>query len=373
MAVPRTTLWRRDEHTEGKHLVLEQYLKAWFPILGMRKTNGRILFVDGFAGPGEYRGGEDGSPVVAMRVLAEHSAKSRIAAEVVFHFIEQEPDRAQHLRRLVDAWRPKLPATARVHVRQGSFDGSMTEVLGDLAEQGKRMAPALVMIDPFGVSGMPMRTIGRILANPKCEVYVSFMWEPMNRFVSLPEFEVPMDESFGSSEWRGARQLEGRERRDFLHDLYRRRLKEVGATQVVLFHLFAGNRLKYSIFFGTGHTLGSDRMKEAIWKADPSGDYSFRGGEQAQISFLEPNFAPLQEALQERFEAAGWVSIKKIEEFVRSDATIFHTGQMRSQALIPMERAGRIEVKVNDRIRKKGSTYPKDCLVNFRPEAPRFL
>ena len=78
--------------------------------------------------------------------------------------------------------------------RQGSFDGSMTEVLGDLAEQGKRMAPALVMIDPFGVKRHADRvTIGRILANPKCEVYVSFMWEPMNRFVSLPEFEVPMD------------------------------------------------------------------------------------------------------------------------------------------------------------------------------------
>ena len=70
MAVPRTTLWRRDAHTEGKHLVLENYLKAWFPILGMGNRNGRILFVDGFAGRGEYEGGEEGSPVVAMRVLS---------------------------------------------------------------------------------------------------------------------------------------------------------------------------------------------------------------------------------------------------------------------------------------------------------------
>ena len=267
MATPRTTLWNRDEHTGGKHLVLEQYLKAWFPILA--STNGRILFVDGFAGPGEYQGGEDGSPVVAMRVFAEHSARSRIAAEVVFYFIEQDPKRVQHLKRLVDDWNPKLPATARVHVRQGSFDESMTEVLDELAEQGKRMAPALVMIDPFGVSGMPMRTVGRILANPKCEVYVSFMWEAMNRWVSQREFEGSMDESFGSSEWRKARQLTGGKRRDFLHGLYRRRLKEVGATQVVYFHLFAKNRLKYSIFFGTGHTMGLDRMKESIWKADP--------------------------------------------------------------------------------------------------------
>lgn len=30
-----TTRWPRGEHTPGKHLVLQGYLKAWYPILGM--------------------------------------------------------------------------------------------------------------------------------------------------------------------------------------------------------------------------------------------------------------------------------------------------------------------------------------------------
>ena len=80
MAVPKTTLWKRSPHTEGKHLVLEHYLNAWFAILGRDTLARRILFVDGFAGPGRYEGGEEGSPVVAMRVLAEHSAAKRINA-----------------------------------------------------------------------------------------------------------------------------------------------------------------------------------------------------------------------------------------------------------------------------------------------------
>ena len=229
------------------------------------------------------------------------------------------------------------------------------------------------MIDPFGVKGMPMSVIRRIMANRSCEVYLSFMWEAMNRFVSQPEFEPSMDELFGSGEWRRARNLAGGERRDFLHGLYQKQLREAGAKQVVQFHLFAGNRLKYSVFFGTRHPLGSDRMKQAIWKVAPFGDFSFRGGEQAQISFLDPDFAPLLKALIKRFEEAGWVSIEAIEDFVRSDATIYYAGQVRPHALRPMERAGRIEVKVNDRIRRKGSNYPKNCLINFRPEAPRFL
>lgn len=85
MAAPKETVWRREDHTEGKHLVLGHYLEAWFPILGMGDRNGRILFIDGFAGPGEYGGGEEGSPVVAMRVLAKHSARELINSVEVDH------------------------------------------------------------------------------------------------------------------------------------------------------------------------------------------------------------------------------------------------------------------------------------------------
>ena len=47
MAAPKATVWTREPHTEGKHLVFEHYLKAWIPIMASR--NPRIIIVDGFA------------------------------------------------------------------------------------------------------------------------------------------------------------------------------------------------------------------------------------------------------------------------------------------------------------------------------------
>jgi len=225
------------------------------------------------------------------------------------------------------------------------------------------------MMDPFGVKGIPIDVIERILGNEKCEVYVTFMWEAINRHIGAPEFEGHLTQLFGTDGWKDAIHLGGRERKLFLHRLYRRQLKAAGARQVVHFHLLKGKRLKYSIFFGTGHTLGSDRMKAAIWKADPSGDYGFRAGAQDQMNLLEPDYGPLQGALHERFEEAGWVPIEEIEDFVRSDATIYYEGQLRERALRPMEREQRIEVKS----RKKSLSYPSGCLVNFRPQVLRFL
>ena len=361
MAAPKEILWRREPHTEGKHLVLREYLKAWLPILG--KVSGRILFIDGFAGPGEYEGGEEGSPVIAMRTLAEHSAKIR--AEVVFLFIEKDERRARHLKGLVDRRRPRLPPTAKVLVRKGDFDSQMTEALDQLDEQKGLMAPALVMIDPFGVKGMPMDVIRRILANPKCEVYASFMWESMNRFFSTPEFEGPLDELFGTGDWRSANDLAEKERRDFLYGLYRSQLKEAGAEQVVHFDLYAGNRLRYSIFFGTGHTKGSDRMKKAMWKVAPWGDFSFRGVMRDQLVLLEPqpDFQPLRDTLQNRFADQGWVTVADILEFVSSDETAYHDTQVKKPVLKPMEEEGLIRVERPEGSRK--GTFSEGCRILF--------
>ena len=275
---------------------------------------------------------------------------------------------------LVEKWRPILHPSGTPSAKEGSFDSSMKDVLDYLEEHGKQMAPAFVMIDPFGVKGMPMEVIRRILKNPRCEVYVSFMWEHMNRFVSESEFEAPLDELFGTEEWRAGMKLAGDDRKDFLHGLYGKQLKEAGAGQVVHFHLFKGNRLKYSIFFGTSHTTGSDRMKKAIWRADPSGGYSFRGGTQDQLVLLDlvqPDFAPLQNALQDQFADGGWVSIEDVLEFVRSDQTIYHDAQVKTPALKPME--GRGLLRVDPHTRKRRGTYPEGCLIKFEPRAVPFI
>ena len=68
--MPRTTLWPLEPHTEAKHRLLQRYLGAWFPILS--RSSGRIVFFDGFAGPGEFEGGEPGSPILALQTLLDH-------------------------------------------------------------------------------------------------------------------------------------------------------------------------------------------------------------------------------------------------------------------------------------------------------------
>lgn len=356
-------LWKLEPHTRGKHLVLKRYLDAWFPIMG--SWNGRILFIDGFAGPGEYEDGEEGSPIIALKSLLEHRSKGMVTAEVGFLFIEKDPDRAAHLEELVDNLRP-IPANCKTRIVHAAFDQKLTQVLDQLDAQAKRLAPCFVMVDPFGVSDTPMDVIAGILRNPKSEVYVSFMYEFINRFKETSEFEHHLDSLFGTGDWRdGIGILDQEKRKQFFYDLYERQLRRAGAKYVVHFEMYEGQRLVYAIFFGTHDLTGCNRMKEAIWKVAPFGDFAFKGTRSGQLTLdLQlADFDYLKRALNEEFRGKGWITIKAVEDFVASDKTDYYTSQIRKNALVPMEDAGAMEIDPGTRKRKR--TYPDGTKLRF--------
>src|SRR5438876_94766 len=78
-------LWVRKPHTAAKHSILRHYLEAWFPKLAWTS---RVFFVDGFAGPGEYAGGEPGSPIIALNAAVQHKGDLS-KCELLFMFVER--------------------------------------------------------------------------------------------------------------------------------------------------------------------------------------------------------------------------------------------------------------------------------------------
>src|SRR5579863_9793553 len=87
------TVWNLEPHTAKKHEILRRYFEAWLPILS--QTNPRLLYIDAFAGPGEYLGGEDGSPVVVLKAARDHVIE--FTSELVCLFVESEEARYHHL------------------------------------------------------------------------------------------------------------------------------------------------------------------------------------------------------------------------------------------------------------------------------------
>ena len=260
-------LWELKRHTGAKHQILRAYLSAWFPILG--SAHGRVIFVDGFAGPGEYTDGEPGSPLVAIEAASVHQGRLS-HRELMFLFIEEDAERHEHLEGVIAAKQAAGEIPTNFHYR--ALHGSFAEVVGGVLNSlgRNRLDPAFVMIDPFGVKGIPYELIQRLAGYPQTELLISFMYESIARFLSTTEFEQHLDSLFGCPEWRQALSISDPARKaTYLHDLFRQQLEAAGMDHVRSFKMIdEGGRTEYFLFFATHHVKGLEVMKDAMWSLE---------------------------------------------------------------------------------------------------------
>ena len=367
--VNRTT-WPIEPHTQAKHDLLRFYLNAWFPILSSG-SNQHVIFLDGFAGPGVYAGGEPGSPIIALETLVSHSHFSRMSqTKFTFILVEKDHNYFKSLKdELAGFWRELggKPTNVFVHSINNEFRSVAEQIA--MTSEGQQ-APTLAFIDPFGWSGVPMTTIRDLLSSRQCEVLFNFMYDSVNRFVTDETLGVAhhFEELFGTSgaEHRHASTQSTEARKIFLRDLYVNQLREVGGFRFVKsFEVINRNRGRtaYFLVFGTRSPRGFDRMKGAMWRLDPVSGNRYSGDEGGQLPLfpLEPDLTTLKVALQDRF-AGATVGVKRIEQFVVEETDYTTTHYKR--VLKVLEDEGVISCVSG---RKKRGTYPSGTVLHFQP------
>jgi three-Cys-motif partner protein len=270
--------WVYREHTRVKHELLQKYLRGWMPILGKRHP--RIVYVDGFAGRGEYSDGSAGSPIIAMRVAAEVQKKFGYPEEVVCINIERNRDNYENLVECVKQEVEKCPI-AKVHNICGEFAQEVSEMLRKVRG---RLAPSFFFIDPFGFSGVPFSVIADVLSIPRTEVFLTFMTRDMSRFLDSSAHEKIYDALFGTSEWRGiSSRCSGIQREYELLALYRRQLHRaanVKYTWPFNVHMAEQRRTIYYLMHATNHFLGLKLMKDIMYNQGAKGIFSYLGPEE---------------------------------------------------------------------------------------------
>ena len=361
MAVPKETIWELDPHGRAKHEILRQYLGAWFPILNTYKD--RILYVDGFCGPGRYKGGEPGSPIIALEVAKNH--RRALKGELLFWFIDERADRIEHLKGEIPAM--QLPPHFKVHPEIGCFDEKFMPALSQLKAERKHLAPTFAFIDPFGFSGIPFGLISQLLKQPSCEAFITFMVDAINRWLEHPNPEIGHDivDVFGTQEALAIANGTGN-RVTNLRLLYQRQLQKI-AKFVRYFEMRDINdRIQYYLFFASNNRLGHFKMKEAMWKVSPEGEFRFSDKtDPNQLVLLENDPTPiLGSILIQRFQGQRTTGAD-ITRFVE-DQTAF-IGKHKTAALRQHETNKQIQVELikTDGTKRKDKTYPDDSIITF--------
>lgn len=367
------TIWEASAHTFAKHRILETYLKAWIPIMSRqshRMSGAGLLFVDGFAGPGRYAGGEDGSPVIAMELVLNHSHDFPIP--ISFLFIEERNERHAVLQNIVEEYRKRTDQSGRigsVQVKKGDCERVLNDVLDSHEKSNRKIGPAFFFLDQSGFSDVSMRLIRRVMSRPQWEVFSYLNWDHMNRFLADEAKWPSLDRTFGGAEWRLALGLESYERPAFIVKTYKTALqKKSGSKYVWHFAMCdASDKLLYWLFFCTNNLRGLEEMKKAMYKADPGGGFRFSDKDNPSQFNLFGSYQHKMLAEDLAASLKGKVlTVFQVKEFVltRTPACLY------KKALKLLEDQGRLEVINPPPGRRKGSFAADDMQLKFLPDPP---
>lgn len=284
--------WPCAPHTAAKHRVLERYLQAWWPI--MLSAFPRLTYVEGFAGPGVYTGGEPGSPIIALRTLRAAAAPDKPVDTI---FIDRS-------RTCLD--RLKVEIAQHIGPSARPLANPPRLVLGNAADQllpqldavGAWDGGVFAFLDSWGNVAVPIDAVAR-LARYGCEVFVTLgrrFWQQFGK-----SLDPGWDRMFGSTRWREVSAVSGAPAQArFLMECYRVALRDAGFPYLLDFELVDDSGEHLYLIHATRSERGREKMKEAIWAVDPVSGAGFRDprdvgeGQQALGLEWQPNIEPLK-------------------------------------------------------------------------------
>lgn len=369
MSKRQPALWDADPHTVAKIDILKGYLNAWFLVLGKSKPGQVISYIDGFAGPGQYRNHREGSPVAALRAATsaiQHLGPDFVAKELQCIFIESNQ---QRFDMLVESVAP-YEATAKIQVAKihSEFAEGIEEV-SRRAPATFRKGATFVFADPFGGKGIPLSTFRRCMGGEAGELLINLDADGIGRMFAAqrnPRRDEQLTSIFGGEVWRGRLTLGAELKKVSVEilDLYKERLRTLPGVRFVWSFAMRGKHdaLNYYLVFATKHPLGMEKMKESMRAIDKTGAYTFSDAHRdQQVLFRDDNIEHYASALFEVFKART-ISMEDARFFALSETPFVNAKSM----LEFLESQGRLQVTAREgQARRKGS-FPEDKVASLR-------
>jgi three-Cys-motif partner protein len=363
------TLWNAEPHTIAKISILENYLLAWFQILGRTKHNQDLLYIDGFAGPGKYRNHSKGSPVAALVTAKEAlslTGSHWVANNIHCAFIEPDKKRFAYLTETIKPFEGSQKLT--IHKYQTSFVDGLSKLKADIPSLFQNQYPRFVFIDPFGATGVPFSIVREILSSPCSEVLINLDADGIVRILHANEAvdaETLLNEVFGSDLWKGGLAV-NKPFNSLCLDvlkLYKGILRSLPKIKYVFaFEMRTyTDTLNYFLVFAAQHPLGLEKMKESMKRIDQSGGYCFSDANILQNRlFRFDDIAIYSSLMFEQFRSRT-VSYDELRDFALNETPFTNPKAMLKE----LEQKNQIQVTSYDLKRRKG-TFNEEKIKDIR-------
>ena len=185
--------WHPDEqppliepHSRAKLDVLRSYLRAYFDRLNVNpnREEFKLDLIDGFAGGGTFRDGEDivpGTPLVMLEEFQEainrlnRNRTKALSFDCKFYFVDKEAAHTDHLRKVLKEREYDVVNDDKIVVLNSLFEEEVDNILTEIRRRQPRAGRAIFLLDQTGFSQVNLGLVARIFRElPAAEVILTF-------------------------------------------------------------------------------------------------------------------------------------------------------------------------------------------------------
>jgi three-Cys-motif partner protein len=157
------------EQSRIKATIVAKYFWAWANVIlsqVKKQPNGRIAYIDLFAGPGRYVDGTKSTPILILeQAINDTDMRNRLVAI----FNDADKNNTQSLEKAIE----ELPNVGLLKYKPVVHNREVGQQIVAMFEQLKRV-PTLFFVDPWGYKGLSLQLINSVLQNWGCDCIFFF-------------------------------------------------------------------------------------------------------------------------------------------------------------------------------------------------------
>ncbi|MCP3163541.1 three-Cys-motif partner protein TcmP [Myxococcus qinghaiensis] len=360
----------QQEQSEIKASIVTNYFWAWAKVIMPRARDGRIGYIDLFAGPGRYKDGASSTPLMILeRAVGDEKMRNRL----VTLFNDKDAGHANSLESAIGL----IPGVNTLAHKPQVNNQEVGEEIVKMFEQ-TNFIPTLCFVDPWGYKGLSLRLINSVLKDWACECVFFFNYNRINMGLSNPFVVEHMNALFGEERAAALRPrlagLSAGDRELAIVEELAKALIEMGGKYVLPFTFMNknGTRTTHHLVFVSKHVLGYTIMKEIM-----AGESS--GGSQGVATFrynpADDRFPllfsltrPLDDLVGRLASDFSGQQLTMAQVFERHHVGTPYIKRNYKEALRRLEAKGLVQASPTaaDRPSRKGEvTFADDVLVKF--------
>jgi three-Cys-motif partner protein len=332
------------EQSRVKANIVADYFSTWAKIMipSSKRWDGKIGYIDLFAGPGRYNDGTKSTPLLILeKAIIDPDMRNMI----VTIFSDAIPENIQSLNNVIKS----LPNIDTLKYQPKVYTEIVDEKIAEIFGSTK-MIPCLTFLDPWGYKGLSTQLVNSVIKDWGCDCIVFFNYNRINMGLSNDLVKKHMDALFGKERALTLKNelvsLAPSDREKRILGSLSDSLKEMGGKFVLPFRFRGGKgeRISHHLIFVTKHVKGYNIMKEIMANASSSqyqgvASFEYSPSEAIQPYLLAP-FTPLNDLMKDIVTTFSGKSLTMIELFDNHNIGTNYTKKNYKHALIQLEQEG---------------------------------